>query len=195
MRAPGLNEIELGLINADYQTGPLDPDVMHAVIAEPAYWAFCWGSGLASARWILDHPEQVAGKRVADFGSGSGVVAIALAMAGAAEVWACDNDPLALAASAGNAALNHQNVRCIEDLAQLPHDLDTLYMADVLYDRANFALIDEVRARAKRMIIADSRVQDVEHDAFLLTHQMQALTFPNLGEFEEFRTVRFFVSD
>ncbi|MDP6186401.1 MAG: protein methyltransferase, partial [Pseudomonadales bacterium] len=50
-RLPAVEQIQLALIKADFQTGPLPADVMHRVIANPAYWAFCWGSGLALARW------------------------------------------------------------------------------------------------------------------------------------------------
>ena len=189
---PRIPEITLGLINADYQTGPLPPEVMHAVIAKPAYWAFCWGSGLALARWLLDHPEIVRNKKVADLGPGSGVVAIAAALAGGQQIYACDNDPDALLATQVNAKLNGVELTLSNELADLDRDFDVLFMADVLYDRANFGLINIAKAKAQTIIIADSRVTDVEDDEFKLTYQDTALTIPNLGEFDEFRNVRFF---
>jgi predicted nicotinamide N-methyase len=72
----------------------------------PPYWAFAWAGGQALARFLLDHPEQVAGRSVLDFGAGSGIVAIAAAKAGAASVLACEIDHFAAAAIAANAALN-----------------------------------------------------------------------------------------
>ena len=72
----------------------------------PPYWAFAWAGGQALARYLLDHPETVAGRAVLDFGAGSGLVAIAAAKAGAALVTASDIDPFAGAAIAANAALN-----------------------------------------------------------------------------------------
>ena len=189
---PGLSELKLGLINADYQTGPLPAEVMHAVIAKPAYWAFCWGSGLALARWLLGHPETVAGKRVVDLGPGSGVVAIGAALAGAAYVCACDNDVNALLATRTNAELNDVQLAYADSLSNLADDFDVLFMADVLYDRANFGLINIAKQKAKSVLIADSRVTDVEDESFTLTHEDTALTVPNLGEFDEFRDVRFF---
>ena len=72
---------------------------------EPPFWAFAWPGGQALARHILDRPEIVAGTRVLDVASGSGIVAIAAAMAGAARVTANDTDQLAVAANALNAAL------------------------------------------------------------------------------------------
>ena len=72
----------------------------------PPFWAFAWAGGQALARWIGDHPERVAGRRALDFASGSGIVAIAAALAGAAKVEASEIDPFAQAAIALNASEN-----------------------------------------------------------------------------------------
>src|SRR4029077_1408526 len=72
----------------------------------PPYWAFAWAGGQALARYLIDHPETVAGRAVLDFGAGSGLVAIAAAKAGAASVTATEIDHFAAAAIAANAALN-----------------------------------------------------------------------------------------
>ena len=72
----------------------------------PPYWAFAWAGGQALARYLLDHPEVVAGRSVLDFGAGSGLVAIAAAKAGAASVLAAEIDHFAAAAIAANAVLN-----------------------------------------------------------------------------------------
>jgi predicted nicotinamide N-methyase len=72
----------------------------------PPYWAFAWAGGQALARFVLDHPETVAGREVLDIGSGSGIVAIAAAKAGAARVVAAEIDPFAAAAIGLNTALN-----------------------------------------------------------------------------------------
>jgi len=72
----------------------------------PPFWAFAWAGGQALARYLLDHPEAVAGRFVLDFGAGSGLVAIAAAKAGAASVTAAEIDHFAAAAIAANAALN-----------------------------------------------------------------------------------------
>jgi predicted nicotinamide N-methyase len=76
------------------------------VALPPPFWAFAWAGGQALARYLLDHPEQVAGRFVLDFGAGSGLVAIAAAKAGAARVLAAEIDQFAAAAIAANAALN-----------------------------------------------------------------------------------------
>ncbi|HEX3953920.1 MAG TPA: 50S ribosomal protein L11 methyltransferase [Stellaceae bacterium] len=72
----------------------------------PPFWAFAWAGGQALARYILDHRELVAGRSVLDIGSGSGIVAIAAAMAGAVSVTAAEIDPFAAAAIGLNAPLN-----------------------------------------------------------------------------------------
>jgi predicted nicotinamide N-methyase len=72
----------------------------------PPFWAFAWAGGQAVARYLLDHPEAVAGREVLDFGAGSGLVAIAAAKAGAARVIAAEIDHFAAAAIAANATLN-----------------------------------------------------------------------------------------
>lgn len=72
----------------------------------PPFWAFPWAGGQALARYVLDHPDLVAGRRVLDLAAGSGLVAIAAALSGAAEVRAVDVDPAATAAVAVNAEAN-----------------------------------------------------------------------------------------
>ena len=77
----------------------------------PPYWAFAWAGGQALARYLLDHPETVRGREVLDIGSGSGIVAIAAAKAGASRVVAAEIDHFAAAAIALNTALNGVTVR------------------------------------------------------------------------------------
>ena len=189
---PDVPQIKLALINSDFQTGPLPASVMHAVIAKPAYWAFCWGSGLALARWLLQNPEVVANKRVADVGCGCGIGAIAAKMAGAAHVIACDNDPDALVNAQANARLNDVHLAFCADVADLDGDLDLIFMADVLYDKSNYPLLSRAKSLANSIIVADSRVRTIDDLAFAVFHTSEAMTYPNLGEFDEFRDVRFF---
>lgn len=186
---PRCGTLRLGLINADYQTGPLDPDVMQAVIRSPAYWAFCWGSGLALARFLLDNPEWVHGRKVVDLGSGSGIAGIAAALAGASQVVACDTDPDARLASAENAALNEVDVQVTDTLSG---QWDVLLMADVLYDRSNLPLLGLAQAHATDVLVADSRVTELPDPAYREIDRIEALTLPNLGEFDEFGTAHLF---
>jgi predicted nicotinamide N-methyase len=102
----------------------------------PPYWAFAWAGGQALARYILDHAETVAGKRVLDIGSGSGLVAIAAAKAGAASVLAADIDAFSTAAIALNAAANGATVAVTQDdLIGAPGDWDVILVGDLFYER------------------------------------------------------------
>ncbi|WEK50950.1 MAG: 50S ribosomal protein L11 methyltransferase [Candidatus Kaistia colombiensis] len=102
----------------------------------PPFWAFAWAGGQGLARYILDHPGAVKGKRVLDFASGSGLVAIAAAQAGAAHVEAVDIDPFAVAAISLNAAANGANLPVRQgDIIGCPiGDFDVLLAGDVFYD-------------------------------------------------------------
>jgi predicted nicotinamide N-methyase len=102
----------------------------------PPYWAFAWAGGQALARYLLDHPDVVANKRVLDFGSGSGLVALAAAKAGAAHVVAADIDPFAIAAIARNAVVNNVNVETIAENIIGTDDLfDLILVGDMCYER------------------------------------------------------------
>ena len=191
-RLPTVEVIQLALINQDYQTGPLPADIMHAVTAKPAYWAFCWGSGLALARWLLENSSIVANKRVADVGCGCGVGAIAAKLAGAAHVVACDSDEDALLNARANAELNQVALTFSNNVNELDDGFDLVLMADVLYDKSNYPLLETVQRFAAEVIVADSRIATIEHSAFQLFQTSEALTHPNLGEFDEFSKVRFF---
>jgi predicted nicotinamide N-methyase len=113
---------------------------------EPPFWAFAWAGGQALARHLLDAPALVRGRRVLDFASGSGLCAIAAALAGAAEVIAVDLDPLAVTAIALNAAENGVTVdaRRVDVLAEPPAWLggcEVVLAGDVCYDRAMAARV------------------------------------------------------
>lgn len=189
---PDCNGLRLYLLDDDFPRAPLSPAEMEAALNEPAYWIFCWASGLALARKILREPELVRGKKVLDFGAGSGVVACAAAMAGAREVVACDIDPVSLTASAANAALNGVSVRLAGDFFALKEDFDLVLAADVLYDKANHHFLDAFLQRAPAVLVADSRVKNLQVAPYRLSGEEDAGTLPDLNEFDEFRRVRFY---
>jgi predicted nicotinamide N-methyase len=102
----------------------------------PPFWAFAWAGGQALARWLLDHPATVAGRAVLDFGSGSGLVAIAAAKAGARPVLAAEIDPFAAAAITANAALNDIEIEIIGDPIDTAGPRPEIVTAgDVCYER------------------------------------------------------------
>lgn len=103
----------------------------------PPYWAFAWAGGQALARYLLDNPAVVAGKRVVDLAAGSGVDAIAAMRAGAAAAFATDIDPFAVTAIKLNAAANAVTVTAATDdlLAGPPAAADVVIVGDVFYER------------------------------------------------------------
>jgi predicted nicotinamide N-methyase len=102
----------------------------------PPYWAFAWAGGQALARFLLDNPGNVSRRSVLDFGSGSGLVAIAAAKAGAAQVLASDVDTLALAAIALNAQANGVAVETTSaDVIGSDAGSDTILLGDMCYER------------------------------------------------------------
>jgi len=104
---------------------------------DPPFWAFAWAGGQALARYLLDHPETVRDRQVIDIASGSGLVAIAAARAGAAAVTGYDIDPLAIAAIVLNAAANGVTVLAVQADVLDTGDLgpDVLLVADAFYER------------------------------------------------------------
>jgi len=104
----------------------------------PPYWAYFWGGGLALARFVLDHPETVAGQSVVDLGAGSGLVAISAMKAGAAEALAIDVDPDALGVIALNAAANAVAVAAVaaDPLDGPPPAADLVLVGDLFYGPA-----------------------------------------------------------
>jgi predicted nicotinamide N-methyase len=102
----------------------------------PPYWAFAWAGGQALARYVLDNPATVRGKRVLDFGSGSGLVGIAAAMAGAQSVLSADIDRYAEAAIELNAAANSVAIATTaDDLIGTRGGWDIILIGDMCYER------------------------------------------------------------
>jgi predicted nicotinamide N-methyase len=104
----------------------------------PPYWAYHWAGGAVLARHIFDQPETVAGKRVLDLGTGSGLVAIAAMKCGASHVAAVDVDPIAVVAAEMNAAANDVRIeaKCADILDDPPPGTDIILVGDLFYDAA-----------------------------------------------------------
>ena len=102
----------------------------------PPFWAFAWAGGQALARYILDHPECVRGRRVLDFAAGSGLVGIAAARAGAAETVCVDIDAFAVSAMAINAQANRVSLATgLGDIVGSDEGWDVVLAGDVSYER------------------------------------------------------------
>ena len=135
-RVPGLAEIQLQLADEVlplWRAVQIETDDLDAPLP---YWAFAWAGGLAVGRYLSDHPETVAGRRVFDLASGSGLCAIAAVRAGADDVIAADIDPLAVAAIRINAAANGLRLAVTRNDVldeELP-DVDVILAGDCWYE-------------------------------------------------------------
>ena len=194
-RLEGASELQLWLLNPDYPQGELGPEEMQRVMDNPLYWVFCWASGQVLADFLLRNPGWVRDKRLIDFGCGSGVVAIAAALAGAQEVVACDIDPLALQATQLNAELNDVDLTITDDYYAIDGHIDLIIVADVLYDQGNFPWLQRFVERADKVLIADSRVKDFDHPPYRQIARRSSCTWPDLDESAEFRDVRIYLAD
>jgi predicted nicotinamide N-methyase len=133
---PLVPEIKLYLASEVVPLWRATEDELAETGVPPPFWAFAWAGGQALARYVLDHPEMVAGKRVLDIGAGSGLVGLAAARAGAHHVLAADIDAFACAAIRLNAAANAGDIAVTQDdLIGAPAAWDVILVGDLFYER------------------------------------------------------------
>ena len=136
MAPPHVPEVLLHLADEAHDLWLRTEDELAAIGLPPPFWAFAWAGGQGLARYVLDHPATVRGKRVLDFASGSGLVAIAAAKAGAAEVIAADVDPFCATAIALNTEANQVEVEFFgTDCIGTDDGWDVVVAGDVFYDK------------------------------------------------------------
>ena len=163
MAPPHVPEICLHLADEVNELWLKTEEELEQIGLQPPFWAFAWAGGQGLARHVLDHPDLVRGKRVVDLASGSGLVAIAAAIAGARAVVANDIDPFCQSAIRLNCEVNAVDVDFLRsDLLQaesgLP-DCDVLLCGDVFYDREMsrrlLPVLDRFAAAGAEILIGD----------------------------------------
>jgi len=133
---PHVPEIRLHLASEAHDLWLKTEEELEAIGLPPPFWAFAWAGGQGLARYVLDHPDTVRGRSVVDFASGSGLVAIAAMLAGAAEVLAVDIDPWTETAVRLNAELNGVPVGFLgRDIIGHERAADVYLAGDVFYDK------------------------------------------------------------
>lgn len=148
---------------------------------DPPYWAFAWPGGVALARYVLDHPSEVRGRSVVDFGSGSGLVAIAAALAGARTVTAVERDVVGRTAIRLNARAHSVELDVTEVPPEAPFDC---YLGgDLFYEEEParaFAAWFRARARrGARVLVGDPGRAYAPAD-FMLVAEVEVPTSPDL---------------
>jgi len=180
--------LRLWLLDIDADKVEMNAAEIGAFWQQLPFWAFAWAAGRALAGYIGQHPECVRGKRVLDFGCGSGIAGLAAAKAGAEQVYLCDLDPVALQAAECNAALNHLTVNCLDAGADIPA-VDIVLAADVLYDISSSSDLQACFDAVPEWLLAERR-QIVDHRQLPQTAalnslaQMATATLPAIGDFD-----------
>lgn len=158
---PHAPEISLWLADEVTPIWRLTEEALGEMGLPPPFWAFAWAGGQALARWLLDCPAEVAGKRVLDFAAGSGLVGVTAMQAGAASVLCADIDPFCGAAVAMNAVANGVALDFTDaDLLDgPPPDVDVICAGDVCYEgpmtERVLAWLGAAKANGTRVLIGD----------------------------------------
>ncbi|HAG93130.1 MAG: protein methyltransferase [Pseudomonadales bacterium] len=191
---PKVPEIALYLMQDQVPEHHLQQQDYQRLMEAPPYWAFCWGGGQALARWILDNPAVVQGRRVVDFGAGSGVAGVAAALAGAEAVVCVDIDDDALTACRCNGELNGVSLQTSRSLALTNGEL--LLAADVCYEDTGYSGVINHMAAAGDVVVAESRLRNLAERFPQLRRvgEMRVRTLPDLEESENYDLVHIFRS-
>ncbi len=191
---PHTPELSLHLADEITPIWTLTEEALQEIGLPPPFWAFAWAGGQALARYILDHPEIVAGKRVIDFATGSGLVAIAAMKAGAASVLAADIDVFCEAAVGLNAEANGVVVGFTEVnlLDAPPPQADVLLAGDICYEKpmaeAVMAWLGQGRAAGASVLIGDPGRTYFPKDGLEKLAEYQVPTTRELEDFAVKRT-------
>ena len=186
---PHTPEIALHLADEITPIWRLTEEALGELGLDPPFWAFAWAGGQALARYVLDHPEIVAGKRVLDFATGSGLVGIAAMMAGARSVLGADIDPFCAAAVALNAEVNGVQMAFTAEnlLEREPPDVDVILAGDISYEKPVAervrAWLAEARARGTRIFFGDPRRSYFSTDGLVQLAQYEVETTRELEDF------------
>jgi predicted nicotinamide N-methyase len=157
---PLVPEIRLHLAEDPYTLWEAAEAVAGSHDQPPPFWGFAWPGGQALARYILDHAERVRGRAVLDLGAGSGLTAIAAALAGARVVSASEIDPFAVASIALNASANDVRISVLADVLDgAGEDAEVVLAADIWYERGlaerALGLLGRASARGADVLVAD----------------------------------------
>jgi predicted nicotinamide N-methyase len=158
--SPYLPDIRLHLADDAFALWEQTERELGGGVSAPPFWAFPWAGGQALARYLAEHPEAVRGRTVLDLAAGSGLVAIAAALAGAATVTAAEIDPYAAAAIALNAAANDVKVDVrLGDVLDGDAAAEVVLAGDVFYSRGMaqrvLGFLDRARSAGAAVLVGD----------------------------------------
>ncbi len=191
---PHTPELKLHLADEITPIWRMTEEALGELGVPPPFWAFAWAGGQALARYVLDNPLEVAGKRVLDFATGSGLVAIAAMRAGAANVLACDIDEFCAAAVELNTQINGVSVSFVaENLLDHPApDVEVILAGDIFYESPVAQRVElwlrEAHGRGVRVLIGDPGRSYFPRDGLVRLAQYEVETTRELEDHEVKRT-------
>ena len=191
---PHAPEISLWLADEVTPLWRLTEEALQDIGLPPPFWAFAWAGGQGLARWLLDHPREVAGKRVLDFAAGSGLVGIAALKAGATSALCADIDGFCAAAVQMNSTLNVVDADFTTKnlLEGPPPDVDVICAGDVFYEKpmsqAVLAWLTQAHARGIRILVGDPMRTYFPTTGFELLAEYQVATTRELEDMAVKRT-------
>lgn len=187
---PELPDFHWYLLDASCEQQQLHTDQIGTFWQNLPYWAFAWAGGVALSKYLLSHPEKVTGKRVLDFGCGSGLAGVVAAKLGAASVDCCDLDEMALHAAQLNAEKNGVIINPIIDWQD--NDYDCLIAADVLYDLTSVPDLVRHCSKISDWIVAETNFQTPPWADIRRVSEFSASTWPRLDDFDDQVSVNIF---
>jgi predicted nicotinamide N-methyase len=191
---PHVPELRLHLADEITPIWKLTEEGLDAIGLPPPFWAFAWAGGQALARYLIDHPGIVTGRRVLDFAAGGGIVGIAAKRAGAAEVLCADIDPFCAVAIALNAQVNGVEVDFTSAnlLDQEPPTVEVILAGDICYEKP---VAERVRAwlgvaatRGTAVLIGDPRRSYFDPEGLVQLAEYQVETTRELEDHAVKRT-------
>ena len=193
-RPPHAPEIALYLADEITPIWRMTEEALGQMGVPPPFWAFAWAGGQGVARYVLDHPHEVAGRTILDLATGSGLVAIAAMKAGAASVLGADIDGFCQAAVELNAAANDVVVRyTAENLLEAPPPpVDVILAGDIAYERPMaeraFAWLRTAHEAGIRVLVGDPGRSYFPRDGLVQLAEYQVPTTRELEDMEVKKT-------
>ena len=193
-RPPHAPEIALYLADEITPIWRMTEEALGQMGVPPPFWAFAWAGGQGVARYVLDHPHEVAGRTILDLATGSGLVAIAAMKAGAASVLGADIDGFCQAAVELNAAANDVVVRyTAENLLEAPPPpVDVILAGDIAYERPMaeraFAWLMTAHEAGIRVLVGDPGRSYFPRDGLVQLAEYQVPTTRELEDMEVKKT-------
>jgi predicted nicotinamide N-methyase len=200
-RPPHTPEIALHLADEMTPIWRMTEEELGRIGLPPPFWAFAWAGGQALARYLMDHPHEVAGKRVLDFASGSGLVGIAAMKAGAAHVLCADIDGFSARAGALNAAANGVvlDITGQDLLDGPPPAVDLIAAGDICYEKPLaervLAWLAQAHRQGTRVLIGDPGRSYFPRTGLIKLAEYQVPTTRELEDMEVKKTAVWAVPD